>query len=190
MSRSRSRGKGSAATSHRSAWRASAFGFGALLLVSCSGSTTCSELPLGSHVEETLADTGAQLDWAPVLPCGYGRGLVIASAFITQVGGEPALTLTVARNDQPRFVFTQATAGAGADAIPRGSRRVSLEVAGQRAAGFEEPLRSGGSMLYLRWEVGPRVFEYQATIASGFIRTGAYRTAEAIIERTADQPER
>jgi hypothetical protein len=145
----------------------------------------CATLPFAPGALSALEDGTRALDWEPVLPCAYTHDFLVESARVTGASGEAAVTFTVVGWGERRFAFSQAGTAAGGTAIPIGTRRVSLDVSGVAASGYEGGTGSGGTMLYLRWETSDGVFEYQASITARFPRAAAYRTARGLMERTA-----
>jgi hypothetical protein len=155
-----------------------------MLLFACSAQAACREIPADPTAATVLDEAASELGWDPMLPCGRTSGRTIGSASVVQVGGDPALVLTVTRRTDLNYVLTQATASAGGSAIPIGTKRVSVESEDVLATGYEGSDGSGGTMLYLRWQIGERVFEYQAALTQRYPRTDAYRDVQDLIEQS------
>ena len=159
----------------------------AVVAMACSSSAaTCADAALTGEARATLEVESGQVDFAPVLPCGVGRGFVVRSVVGDALSGTPPghrISFIVERNGERSYVLSETRAAVTSSQIPQGTRRISMPAGSVVAEGFAGPSGSGGEMVYLRWRTGGVTYELDATLGRALDEADVRQIAMALMLR-------
>lgn len=161
----------------------------ALLVVgmACSGGRpACVDATVAREARVALEVEAGQIDFAPVLPCGPGRGFVVGSVVGDTLPGTPParrISFIVERNGERSYVFSGTRAAIGSSQIPQGTRRFSVSAGPAVAEGFIGPAGGGGEMAYLRWRTDGVTYELDASLGRALDEADVRQIATALMLR-------
>jgi len=166
---------------------------GAIMVVITFGCTSptesCAPLTLDGVTSERLDGWQAMLDFTPVTPCG-GSSLRVSQVTLDRPHGEPRVTFVVSADREPVFLMSQSRAVRAFTQVPDGATRLSWSVDGVAATGFEGPGATAPALLYVRWEVGTMIHEFQGNVSRRYSLPALRAVARDNIARTLILTER
>jgi len=160
-----------------------------LLRMACSPrAAICADVAWAPEARTTTETESGRLGFSPLLPCGTGRGFVVASVFVDVLPGTPAqrrISFIVERNGERAYVLSETRTPITSTQIPQGTRRLKV-LAGQVVAeGFVGASGSGGEMAYLRWRTDGVTYELDATVGRALEEADVRQVAKALMLRGA-----
>ena len=155
--------------------------------MACStGTATCVDATLTREAQAALDVVAAQIDFTPVLPCGYGPGFVVRAVIGDSLPGTPPqrrVSFIVERSGERLYVLSETRAPIGSSQIPQSTHRLRVSAATIVAEGFAGPSGSGGEMAYLRWRTEGVTYELDATLGRALDEAEVKRIASALMLR-------
>lgn len=165
----------------------------AVAAMACAGgAATCVEATLSRQATAALAVIAADLDFTPLLPCGYGPGFVVESVIVDTLPGAPPqrrVSFIVERSGRRSYVLSQTRVPVTSTQIPQGTHRLRVAAGDVIAQGFAGPTGSGGEMAYLRWRIDGITYELDATLGGALDEAEALRIVRAVMQRASPAPE-
>lgn len=162
----------------------------AVALFGCASPTgPCGPLSIDDAPSERLDGWQAMLDFTPVTPCG-GSSLRVSQVTLDRPHGEPRLTFVVSADRRSVFLMSQSRAVRAFTQVPDGATRLSWSVEGLAVTGFEGPGTTAPALLYVRWEVGAIVHEFQGNVSRQYSLAALRAIARDNIARTLALTER
>lgn len=164
-----------------------------LVVGACSsGPAPCIDAAPTREARAALDSLAARIDFVPVLPCGFGEGLVVATVVIDALpGATPQLRVSfiVKHSTGGRaYVFSQTRALITSSQIPQSTHRVRVSSGATTAEGFSGATGSGGESTYLRWRINEVTYELDATLGRLLTEAEVRDIAAALMARSAAVP--
>ncbi len=159
----------------------------AVVGMACSSSTTiCVDAALTHEAQAALEVESAQMDFTPVLPCGFGRGFVVISVAGDSLPGTPSqrrISFIVERHGERSYVLSETRAAITSSQVPQGTRRFNVLAGSVVAEGFAGASGSGGEMAYLRWRTDGVTYELDATLGRALDEADVRQITTALMLR-------
>jgi len=141
---------------------------------------------LTSEVRQVITVESGRLGFDPVLPCGIGRGFIVASVAIDDLPGDPSerrINFIVERNGERAYVLSETRVPIASTQIPQSTRRFKVLAGPVVAEGFVGASGSGGEMAYLRWRADGVTYELDATLGRAVDEADVRQIAGALMLR-------